>query len=203
MFRQIGLVLTLAGIVGCQNPPAGQGEKIAVHVANLDFSGLSPDFAMPELKVRAAIPRHWSPMDTDVSPLYVHQQWRSPDHTTGVGVAYIHLPLPMSAKALVWLARTQYSRQASRTHSADATMIGEWTDSLGREWFEGENGKYHIKGYVLTKGFDAWAVYSGYRLKNLPNKADISLAFRSMDSIVPTPMENHRADDLATLDQRR
>jgi hypothetical protein len=186
-----GMVFSLALIItvtGCQTPQPGLGDRISAHAANVDFSGLSADFVIPQLNVRAAIPRGWDAMPGDSSPLYVHQQWRSPEHTTGVGVAYIHMPLPMSAKALVWLARTQYSKQTSSEHSSDAHMLGEWTDSLGREWFEGENVKYHVKGYVVTNGLDAWAVYSGYRLKSAPNRNEINMAFRSMDSIVPLPL---------------
>jgi len=128
-------------------------------------------------------------MDADKCPLYVHEQWRAPNHATGVGVAYIHLPLPMSAKALVWMARSQYSAITAKQHKPDAALLGEWTDPLGREWFEGENEKYHIKGYVVTSGFDAWAVYSGYRLRIPPNQENINLAYRAMDSIVPLPLD--------------
>jgi hypothetical protein len=161
---------------------------MAAHVANIDSSGLTADFNVPDLNVRAAIPQGWRPMAEDTSALYMHQQWRSPEHNTGVGVAYIHLPLPMSAKALVWLARTQYSQQNASKHQADPQLLGEWTDALGREWFEGQNAKYHIKGYVVTSGFSAWAVYSGYRLRSPPTARQMNLAFRSMDSIVPLPL---------------
>ena len=185
---QLGLVVSLAGVTGCQTAPPVSGERIAAHVANIDFSGLSPDFAIPVLDVRAAIPHGWKPMSIDTSPLYTHEQWRSPTHSTGIGVAFIHMPLPMSAKAIVWFAKGQYARQTASQHKADAHLLGEWTDSLNREWFEGENDKYHIKGYVVTSGCSAWAVYSGYRLHSPPSNKEISLAFRSMDSIVPLPL---------------
>jgi len=189
---RIGMILffvaVITGGIGCQTPQPGLGDRISAHAANVDSSGLTADFSIPELNVKAAIPHNWEAMTPDSTALYVHQQWRSPAHTTGVGVAYIHLPLPMSAKALVWLARTQYSHKAATDHAPDAQVLGEWTDSLGREWFEGENNKYHIKGYVVTSGLNAWAVYSGYRLRNPPNRTEINLAFRSMDSIVPLPL---------------
>jgi hypothetical protein len=184
----IGLILAVGMLVGCQTPQPGLNDRIAAHVANIDSSGLNPDIAIPDLDVRAAIPHGWRPMGQDTSAIYVHQQWRSPEHNTGVGVAFIHMPLPMSAKTLVWLARTQYSQHNVTAHQPDPQMLGEWTDSLGREWFEGENAKYHIKGYVVTSGFDAWAVYSGYRLRSPPTQRDLNLAFRSMDSIVPLPL---------------
>jgi hypothetical protein len=186
--KRVTLGVSLLLLTGCQALPVNLGDRMVAHVANIDFSGLCADYPLPELNVRAAIPHGWEPMPVDVSPIFIHQQWRSPEHTTGVGVAYVHLPLPMTAKMLVWFARTQYSRQSINEHKPDAQMLGEWTDGLGREWFEGENGKYHIKGYVVTNGLDAWAVYSGYRLKNKPNLREISLAFRSMDSIVPLPL---------------
>ena len=176
-------------IAGCQAPQPGLGNRLMAHAALINSSGLTFATEIPQINVRVSVPLGWDLMDSDSCPLYVHRQWRSPNHSTGVGVAYIHLPLPMSAKALVWLAKTQYSKINAKQHRTDGRMLGEWTDSLGREWFEGENEKYHVKGYVVTNGFDAWAVYSGYRLKSPPNKADISLAYRGMDSIVPLPLE--------------
>jgi hypothetical protein len=178
------VVAALAIMFGCQALPPALTDRSA----NIDPSGLTPDFTVAELNVRAAIPRGWQSMSVDTSALYTHEQWRSPRHNTGVGVVYAHLPLPMSAKALVWLARTQYSRQSASEHSPDANVLGEWTDALGREWFEGENTKYHVKGYVVTNGLDAWAVYSGYRLRTPPTKRDLNLAFRSMESIMPLPL---------------
>jgi hypothetical protein len=186
------LAFCLIPLSGCQTPQPDLGEKLMAHVALVDSAGLAPAIAMPEINARAALPQGWDMMDADTSPLYYHEQWRSPTHATGVGVAWIHMPLPMSAKALVWFAKGQYSKMSAKQHKADASMLGEWTDSVGREWFEGENEKYHVKGYIVTNGFDAWAVYSGYRLKCPPNAADINLAYRSMDSIVPLPLEKEQ-----------
>jgi hypothetical protein len=191
-FTGVALMLLPTLLVGCQAPQPDLGNRLMAHVAMVDSSGLAPPAAMPEINVRGAVPQGWETMDIDKTPLYTHQQWRAPNHSTGIGVAYIHMPLPMSAKALVWFARGQYSRMNAKQHKSDPSLLGEWTDSLGREWFEGENEKYHVKGYVVTSGFDAWAVYSGYRLKVPPNKNSINLAYRAMDSIVPLPLEKEQ-----------
>jgi hypothetical protein len=193
-------ILLLAFTAGCQLPQPGLGNRLEAHVALVDQSGLMPENTLSNLNVRIALPEGWEPMTAQSTPLYVHQQWRSPSRMTGVGVAYVHMPLPMSAKALVWLARTQYSKITAREHKADAQVLGEWTDSLGREWFEGENDKYHIKGYVVTNGFDAWAVYSGYRLRGVPRRGEVNMAFRSMDSIVPIPLIKRVPADQAVVD---
>lgn len=187
LFRA-GMILPLILAVGCQVPQPGLSNRLAAHVAMVDLADLSPDTEMQNLDVRAAIPRGWEPMSSQTSPLYEHQQWRSPSRMTGVGVALIHMPFPMSAKALVWLAKTQYSKQNAAEHTPDPKVMGEWTDSVGREWFEGENEKYHVKGYVVTNGLEAWAVYSGYRLHGTRRPTEINIAFRSMDSIVPLPL---------------
>jgi hypothetical protein len=193
------LIPSLVFVVGCQLPQPGLSNRLAAHVAMVDLSDLSPDAVMPTLKVRAAIPRGWEPMTSQSTALYEHEQWRSPSRMTGVGVALIHMPFPMSAKALVWLARTQYARENAAEHKADAKVMGQWTDSVGREWFEGENEKYHVKGYVVTNGMEAWAVYSGYRLRGAPRPSEISVGFRSMDSIVPLPLVK-KPDNLLTQD---
>jgi hypothetical protein len=185
---RVVLILPFFLAAGCQLPQPELSSRLAAHVAMVDQSDLGADTVLPDLKVKAAIPRGWEPMSSQSTALYEHEQWRSPSRMTGVGVVLIHLPFPMSAKALVWLAKTQYSRQNAADHKPDPKVMGEWTDSVGREWFEGENEKYHIKGYVVTNGFDAWAVYSGYRLRGVKRADEINMAFRSMDSIVPLPL---------------
>lgn len=191
------MILSILLIAGCQQAQPNLGNQLAAHVALVDLSGLEPDTTMQTLQVRVAIPRGWESMEPDSTPIYEHEQWRSPSRMTGVGVAYIHMPLPLSAKALVWLARTQYSRQLAADHKPDPKVLGEWTDSLGREWFEGENEKYHVKGYVVTSGMDAWAVYSGYRLRGARRPKEINMAFRSMDSIIPLPLVKKAATMVA------
>ena len=114
--------------------------------------------------------------------LYTHEQWRSPSSLTGVGVAYVRLPLPLSSKAIAWFAKQEYGKKA-----ADGRIIAEWTDELGRSWFEAENKKYHVRGYVTTRGLEAWIVYSGYRLTDPPEPAEISLATRSAETFIPIP----------------
>jgi len=192
-YSQVAVLLSIASLTGCQAIQPVLGDRLSLHAANVDLTGLGPDFTVTDLNVRAAIPHGWRAMDVDFTPLYIHEQWRSPHHNTGVGVAFIHLPLPMSAKALVWFARQEYSRQVVTEHASDAKLQGEWTDALGREWFEGENAKYHIRGYVVTDGLSAWAVYSGYRLRTPPTKKEYTLALRSMESIIPLPMSQEVA----------
>jgi hypothetical protein len=131
--------------------------------------------------------------------LYSHQQWRSPSASAGVGVAYIHTPIPLSTDMLVWFAKNEYAkRQASGDKSGATTrpadiggrLIGEWTDSLGRHWFEAESTKYHVKGYAMTRGCEAWIVYSGWRVKSKPCEAEIALGARAADSVVPLSPPN-------------
>ena len=180
-------VVSLFLILGCQSTQV-TSNRLAAHVALVDQSGLLPDTVLANLKVEVAVPHRWLPAKLDSSPLYQHQQWRSPSKLTGVGVVYIHTPIPISPKTLVWLARAQYNKTHKPNGKSDPKVLGEWTDALGREWFEGENDRYHVTGYIVTNGCDAWAIYSGYRLNYPKNLRDISRAFRSMDSIVPLPL---------------
>jgi hypothetical protein len=41
---------------------------------------------------------------------------------------------------------------------------------------------------VITKGFDAWIVYFGYRIPSIPNAAELNLAARSAGKVLPTPL---------------
>jgi hypothetical protein len=188
----IGVAATL--LTGCQATQSVSVRQLIAHQALIDFAGLAPMQTFGNLKVAASVPQRWEALRPHENALYTHQQWRSPSRSTGVGVVYIHLPLPMSVKTIVWLAKMQYDKQESRAGKPQGQVLGEWTDSIGREWFEAENEKYHVKGYAVTSGFDAWIVYSGYHLKDPINPAEIGMAARSMDSILPTPLVNLRAN---------
>jgi hypothetical protein len=187
---------------GCIPTQSVSVHRLIAHQALLDFSGLKPAQTIQDLKVTASIPQKWDSLPLQKKALYSHQQWRSPTKTTGFGVAYVHLPLPISAKTVVWFAKTQYAQQSTKDGKAEGKLIGEWTDSVGREWFEAENGKYHVKGYAVTNGFDAWIVYSGYRLKDPINPGEVATAARSLETILPTPLVAAKADDTATADAK-
>ena len=169
-------------------------QRLVARMALIDFSGLGPPRPIPDLDVTAAIPRAWHLMPTQQGGMYTHVQWRSPTHATGVGVAHVRMPLPLSAKTLVWLAKTQYNSaraDADPKHQVPGgpgVLLGQWTDPVGREWVELENDRYRVKGYVVTCGFDAWVVYSGYRRHGVPSPVDIDLAGRSLESVVPGPL---------------
>lgn len=183
----VALLVAFAG--GCQASKPEVVSRLAAHVSMIDFAGLAPAKAMPDVKVTAAVPARWEAAPTQGNALFTHRQWRSGTRTTGVGVAHINMPLPMSAQTLLWLAKGQYAKAAGPAHGGQLT--NQWTDAIGREWFEGENDKYHVKGYAVTSGFDAWVVYTGYRLRAPPNPVDISLGFRAVDSVVPFPLDKH------------
>jgi hypothetical protein len=196
----IGLAVLVPGLLaGCQPSQAVMSQRMLDHLALVDFTGLAPAAPIEGLDVSAALPRAWSLLPTQHGGLFTHAQWRSPSHATAVGVVHLRLPLPMSAQTLVWLAKTQYGGQAAAPDPKDADpgqrvaggtgrLLREWSDAVGREWVEAENDRYHATGYVVTCGFDAWVVYSGYRRHAVLNPVDIQLAGRSMDSVVPLPL---------------
>src|SRR4051812_37683977 len=135
--------LSVLGCAGCQLG----GTPAVVHKAPpviTEESTLLPAVKHETLKVQWAIPNDWKPMTMTKNALYVHQQFRSPSLATGFGVAYVHMPLPLGAKAIVWFAKGEYTKKSS-----EGKLIGEWTDKLGRYWFEAENAKYHVKGYAV------------------------------------------------------
>jgi hypothetical protein len=179
------ILLTLL-VGGCQS---ARPDAIESQRALIDFTGLGPLMQINALKSNGSAPQNWDPLPMQITPLFAHEQWRSPTRTTGVGIAYIHLPLPVPAAAVLWFARRQYESQQN-----DGRSLGRWTDSVGREWFAAESRKYYVRGYVVTRGMDAWIVYCGYRRANAPRPYELSLAVRSMETIVPggVAKENER-----------
>jgi len=172
-------LLALAG--GCASSHSVSTQRLLEHQAQLDFTGLKVAQDSQLIHVTSSPPQHWRSLPIQETAVYVHQQWKSPSGATGAGVVYIHLPLPMSAKMLLWLARMEYSKDVK-----DGKVQKEWTDELNRPWFEGENGKYHIRGYAIVDGFSAWIVYSGYKVARPVNPEELSIANKYVESVVPT-----------------
>lgn len=175
----MGMLALAAG--GCQSAgPSVSNRLLLAHLPGADFSGLETMKPVDELKVTCSLPSKWTPLPVNHNPLYLHRQWKSPTGQTGVGVFYVHMPFPFSAQTLLWFAKTEYSK-----NNAHGRALNEWTDTLGRPWFEAENEKYHVRGYAVTDGFQAWIVYSGYKTKYPANPSELSLAARCIDTVVP------------------
>jgi hypothetical protein len=183
------LVLSLAGLfwsgAGCVVTPPVSTKQILRQQALLDFTGLLPARAVETLNVRWAVPRDWEALPSKTGLMFTHQQYRSPSGVTGVGVAYVRLPFPIPSNTIAWIAQREYLKKHS--DQKEARLIGRWSDAAGREWFEGENNKYHGTGYVMTRGNEAWIVYSGWRVTFPPNPEEISISRRSVQTIVPMP----------------
>jgi len=186
--RLVILILAAGGVLtalgGCQIAQDVSVKRLAIHRQTISDDGLQSPEAFEALRVSWAVPQRWEALPIKSTSLYTHQQWRSPSTFTGVGVAYIDLPLPMPAQALVWLAKNEYLRRTR--DQKDGKLIGQWTDSLGRQWFEASNSKYHVFGYAMTRGDKAWIVYSGWRTAHEPQPEEIAIARRSLESVVPT-----------------
>jgi hypothetical protein len=184
----LGMLLPLAG---CQPPQAEMSQRLNAHLAMIDFTGLAPPRPVAGVAASASIPRTWELLPAQGGALFTHCQWRSPSRSTGVGVIHVHMPLPMSAKALVWLGKSKFADakrpddNARRVPGGPPQLLREWSDAMGREWVEAENDRYRVRGYAVTCGFDAWIVYRGYKLTHPVNPVDIDVAGRSMDSVVP------------------
>ncbi len=179
----LSVAVVFLALSGCQYQAVSSVE-MQIHQSRLDKNGLTPLQNYDGVKVTCAPPDRWDKLPANKTLMYTHQQWRSPDRHAGMGVAYIHLPLPLSAQMVLWFAKSQYSKDQKHQSKA-GRLIGEWTDTLGRSWFEAENEQYHVKGYAITHGFDAWMVYSGYRVAAHPTADEINLAAKGADSVVP------------------
>lgn len=157
-------------------------KRLVHYQSMLDLSGLKDLQTNDAVRVKIATPATWEQLPTYKAGLYTHEQWRSPTHRNGVGIVYIRMPFPFSASTLTWLAEREYTKRAD-----DGKVLAQWTDSIGRPWFEVENTKFHVQGYVVTDGLDAWIIYAGYRVLETPEPEEISLASRALETIVPIP----------------
>jgi hypothetical protein len=172
--------LLLASGAGCQTAPPVSVRSLINHQAMIDFSGLRSVEQFDVVKAQVAPPATWQQLAVKRGPMYTDMQWRSPSSSTAVGVAHVRMPLPLSARTLLWFAKGQYAKQ-----SDDGRLLGQWVDALGRNWFEAENNKYHVRGFIVTKGFEAWIIYSGYKTQIPTDVSELALGTRAMETIVP------------------
>src|SRR5688500_7210688 len=170
--------LCILSVTSCQQTPTVSHRRLIEHQAMIDFSGLKSPELIDGVRARAAVPRQWETLVPQSNALYTHQQWRSPSGKTGIGVAHLRMPFPLSTGMLKWIAKREYTKKGN-----DGRVLAEWTDALGRPWFEAENDKYRVRGYVVVRGFQAWVIYFGHKAKFPPDPAELSLAARAADTI--------------------
>jgi hypothetical protein len=178
----LGGAVCLSALTGCQVGQTVSTARLIQHQAMIDPTGLKDSAVVEPVKVHISAPQRWEQLDPKKHSLYMETQWRSPSKMTGVGVAYVRLPLPIPARSIAWLAQKEYSKKAD-----DGKILGTWDDALGRPWFEAENSRYHVRGYIVSKGFDAWIIYCGYKTEQPPSAAELGVAARCLETIVPTP----------------
>jgi hypothetical protein len=184
LIRSVSLLAGLTLLSGCQFGQTVSTARLIQHQAMVDPSGLNDIETVDLVKVHVAAPKKWETLPPKKASLYTDMQWRSPSRMTGVGVAYVHLPLPMSAQTIAWLAEKEYAQR-----STDGKLLARWTDELGRPWFEAESSRYHVRGYIVTKGFEAWIIYCGYKREQPPSAAELGVAARSLETIMPVPYQ--------------
>jgi hypothetical protein len=175
-------MISLPALSACQLTSATALE-LQLHQSYLDRDGLLPPIVTRTVSITCSVPPYWQQLPLKKTLLYTHEQWRAPDHRAGVGVAYFHTPIPLSPETIIWFAKGQYTQTAGK--DPNGRLIGQWTDSSGRAWFEAENSLYHVRGYAMTRGLEAWIVYSGYRVKSCPQPDEIDLAERSANTVLP------------------
>jgi hypothetical protein len=146
----------------------------------LDLSGLTSVESVEQVKVSMALPRQWTEDKTKSGLFYTHQQWRSPSGATSVGVVYLRLPIPLSADTIADLAKKEYTKRGG-----GGEILAQWVDRFGRHWFEGQNDKYHGRGFVMVDGTTAWAAYVGYERRRPVEALDLALGERALESVLP------------------
>jgi hypothetical protein len=174
---------SLASATGCQIQSIPT-TRLIQNQAIIDMAGLEDSQIVEVVKAHVSAPQKWEALAPKKTALYIDQQWRSPTRQTGLGVAYVRMPIPLPANLLVWLAKKEYAKRGE-----EGEVIAEWTDALGRPWFEAQNAKYHVRGFAVTRGFEAWIIYVGYKreMTQPPSAAELGVASRALETIIPTP----------------
>jgi len=179
-FRLSATLFALLLCVGCQSGSISRS-KLAASQLQVKFDGLESTRVLTSVCASGATPRQWTKRPTEKGAIYTHEQWRSPTGVTSVGVVYVHLPLPIGPAAILWLAEQHFAAMPGET----GHVLAAWTDALGRSWFTAQNPKCSICGYIMTEGASAWIVYYGYKLDRGLQPGELSVAARSVTTIIP------------------
>jgi hypothetical protein len=187
-FAAQALLLAAMLCIGCQSGPIFDSQLAATQ-SELTRNGLDSAQALPLVRATGATPSEWVKRPIENGAIYTHQQWLSPTGTTGVGVVYVHLPLPIGPTAILWLAEQHFAAMPGQK----GHIVGEWIDPLGRNWFTAVNPQTNVCGYILTEGAAAWIVYFGYKLDRGFHPAEMSVAARSVTTIIPLTHANEQS----------
>ena len=110
---------------------------------------------LPELDARVVPPRGWRTDLVETTDRHSQSVWVSPTGSAAFGVIHFNLPLPVGEEIALrgFLAEMKKSE-------GEASLLSKNRDG-DRLRFVAEGGKYRIRGILLTKGFQGWAVYAG------------------------------------------
>jgi hypothetical protein len=148
--------------------------------SRVDVSGLTQVQSVENVNASIALPDGWEKDEPIHHGPLLDQRWISGSHDTAVGVGYLRTPWPLSASTLVWFAKREFTKKENA-----GWIASEWTDALGRPWYEAENPEFHIIGYAFTDGFDAWFIYYAYKAYRPFHDDEVNLAARSLETVIP------------------
>ena len=138
---------------------------------------LSPPTDVPELDARVVPPLGWT-VDPTVENSNRHTQtvWVSPSGGTAYGVIHFTLPLPVGEE----IALRGFLAEMKR-HEGEAKLLSKNREG-DRVRFVAEGGKYRIRGILLTKAFQGWAVYAGTLRSRSPAVDELALAVQAREN---------------------
>ena len=117
MLRAAGLfsliLLIAASSTGCSTTSTVTVRRLINHQAMIDFSGLRAPERVDAVKINVAPPESWTPLSLKKTALFTDMHWKSPSGVSGVGVAYVRLPIPISPRMLLWFAKSQYNSKSN------------------------------------------------------------------------------------------
>jgi hypothetical protein len=152
---RVSLVTSLLGLicVGCASSLEPMPEIAAQPASYREDLSLPID--LPELDARVVPPRGWKTDLIETTDRHTQSVWISPTGGAAYGVIHFTLPLPVGEEIALRGFLAQMKKSAG-----EATLLSKNRDG-DRLRFVAEGGKYRIRGILLTKGFQGWAVYAG------------------------------------------
>jgi hypothetical protein len=169
-----------AGCAGKQPAPGDQAVPASANLSRnqtleasdaasaMSDTAFAEPFGSSELQAVLSPPVDWEPDPVKRSRKHVHQAWLSPSGRTAYGVIRMNLPLPFIGPGTVL---PRFLNQMRETEGEARLLKRQDDPRLPGIRFVAEGGKYRLRANLITRGFNAWAVYAG-TLRSEPEMPD-------------------------------
>jgi hypothetical protein len=161
------LVPALSGCASHNHPASIAGES--THLSNPRFD--------PNVLADCDPPLGWIDQPLQSAPDNVIHVWHSPTGDTAYGVIHFKMPLPAGGN----LALSGFMAQMTKREGTAKLLEKRDDANLPGIRFVAEGKLHSLRGNLIVRGWEGWAIYAGTRTDRPINSAELSLAIAARE----------------------